>query len=365
MDAMGPVEIAFKRNTSTYLLGSGLAALGLVLSACSSDPAPGPGTAGSPPVSVSGSGGQAPATGGSATGGTASVAGSSGAGGVPTGSGGMAGTGPATGGQGGSAAGSGGTTAGGSSVGGSSGSGGGGGSGGSGVDPKTLDKFSFFVTSMKAMRLLSKSQDGFGGDLRYGTDNGLTGADKICTEIAESSMEGSGAKEWHAFLSTVNPPVNAKDRIGTGPWYDRAGRLVAMNLQDLLQNRPNGADPVIKEDLPNETGTPNHRPDPNQPEDDNHHTLTGSKADGTLYGPTSTCMDWTTSSRDNQTTGRPRIGFCWSIQNRTNWISGQDEGGCGAGVTGVGMVNGGSNPANPIVGSGGGYGAIYCFAKIP
>ncbi|HEY6135118.1 MAG TPA: hypothetical protein VIW70_14155 [Rubrivivax sp.] len=262
----------------------------------------------------------------------------------------------------GGAAGSGGSGVGGSSAG-STGSGGGGGS--SGVDPKTLDKFSFFVTSMKAMREHSGSQDGFGGDLRFGTADGLTGADKLCTTIAESSMPGSGAKQWHAFLSTTKGPVHAKDRIGPGPWYDRLGRVVAMDLQSLLQNRPSGADPLIKEDLPNETGTPNHRPDPNAPEDDNHHILTGSNAMGMLNGNTSTCLDWTSSSRDNQMTGRPRIGFCWSIQNRTNWISGQDEGGCGAGVTGVGTVNGGSNPANPIVGSGGGYGGIYCFAMIP
>lgn len=257
-----------------------------------------------------------------------------------------------------------GTSAGGAASGGSAGSttGGNGGSGGS-VDPSKLDKFSFFVTSMAAMRKLSKSDNGFGGDLRYGTADGLTGADKICTEIAESSMAGSSAKQWHAFLSTTK--VNAKDRIGAGPWYDRRGRLVAENLTNLLQNRPNGADPAIKEDLPNETGTPNHRPNPAAPEDDNHHTLTGSKPDGTLYSETATCLDWTTTSKDNKMTGRPRIGFCWSTQNRTNWISGQDEGGCGAGVTGVGMENGGSDPNNPIVGSGGGYGAIYCFATVP
>jgi hypothetical protein len=201
--------------------------------------------------------------------------------------------------------------------------------------------------------------------LRYGTDSGLKGADKICTEIAESSMPGSGAKEWHAFLSTVNPPVNAKDRIGMGPWYSRGGLLVANNLQELLQNRPSTAEATIKEDLPNESGLGNHRPNPNAPEDDNHHTLTGSKPDGTLYGQTATCADWTTSSRDNKTTGRPRIGFSWSTGNRTNWISGQDEGGCGAGITGVGTENGGSDPNNPIVGSGGGYGGIYCFAMKP
>jgi len=277
------------------------------------------------------------------------------------------GAGSGTGGSGtaGTAAGTAGAS-GGAEVGGSAGmaTGGGGGSGGS-IDPSSLDKFSFFETSMVAMRKLSKSDNGFGGDLRYGTADGLTGADKICTEIAESSMPGASAKQWHAFLSTVKGPVNAKDRIGQGPWYDRTGRLVAMSLTDLLQDRPSMADAAIKQDLPNETGTPNHRPNPNAPEDDNHHVLTGSSPMGTLYGQTATCMDWTTTSMDNKTTGRPRIGFSWSVQGRTNWISGQDEGGCGAGVTGVGTENGGSDPNNPIVGSGGGYGGIYCFALEP
>jgi hypothetical protein len=181
------------------------------------------------------------------------------------------------------------------------------------------------------------------------------------------SMPGSASKEWHAFLSTT--AVNARTRIGNGPWYDRTGRLVASNLESLIDNadmgRPADADDAIKEDLPNEDGVPNHRPDPNAPPDDNHHTLTGSNEDGELYGPKATCMDWTTTSMENEVTGRPRIGFMWSISNRVHWISGQDEGGCGAGVTGVGTVNGGSDPNNPIVGSGGGYGAIYCFAMVP
>jgi len=267
--------------------------------------------------------------------------------------------------MGGTAAGGSGATAGGAgSEAGGAGNGGAGGSAGS-VDPGSLDKFSFFVTSMVAMRKLSKSDNGFGGDLRYGTADGLTGADKICSEIAESSLPGASAKQWHAFLSTIKGPVSAKDRIGSGPWYDRTGRLVAMNLTDLLQDRPSMADAAIKQDLPNETGTPNHRPNPNAPEDDNHHVLTGSKPDGTLYSQTGTCMDWTTTSMDNVATGRPRIGFSWTAMGRTNWISGQDEGGCGAGVTGVGTENGGSDPKNPIVGSGGGYGAIYCFAMVP
>ena len=243
--------------------------------------------------------------------------------------------------------------------------------GGTGGAASTLDKFSFFITSMKAMQRLSGSDMGFGGDLRYGTNSGLTGADKICTEIAETSMPGAGAKQWHALLSTVAGPVHARDRIGKGPWYDRLGRLVANNLTDLFQDRPATAASAIKQDLPNEDGVPNHRPDPAAPEDDNHHILTGSDTAGMLYTaePRATCSDWTSSSTNNATTGdgvgRPRIGFSWTAQGRTNWISGQTEGGCGAGITGIGMENGGSNPSNPIVGSGGGYGGIYCFAMTP
>lgn len=351
---MSRIQIAWDRNTSAVLLAAALG--GIVTAACSSSDSGNGGNTAGTSAAQAGTGGSSAQAGTSSAGtvgqsGSATTGGSSAGGTAPAG--GSMTTGGTSGGE--STGGSGGTT--------SAGTGGGGGSGGS-VDVSKLDKFSFFVTSMAAMIKLSKSQDGFGGDLRYGTDSGLKGADKICTEIAESSMPGSGAKEWHAFLSTVNPPVNAKDRIGTGPWYDRTGRVVAMTLNDLLQNRP-GADAAIKEDLPNETGTGNHRPNPNAPEDDNHHTLTGSKADGTLYGQTATCMDWTTTSKDNKTTGRPRIGFSWSTGNRTNWISGQDEGGCGAGITGVGTENGGSDPNNPIVGSGGGYGGIYCFAMKP
>src|SRR5690606_18604670 len=74
-----------------------------------------------------------------------------------------------------------------------------------------LDKFSFFVTSLESLRKLSKSQKGFGGDLRFGETGegaGLRGADKICSTIAEMSMPGSSAKQWRAFLSTSK--VHAK-----------------------------------------------------------------------------------------------------------------------------------------------------------
>jgi hypothetical protein len=96
--------------------------------------------------------------------------------------------------------------------------------------------------------------------------------------------------------------VNAIDRIGEGPWYDRIGRVVAMTKTALANTRPMGADPAIINDLPNEDGVPNKRRDPAKPPVNNHHVLTGSDASGKLYKNTSTCNDWTSTA---QSAGRP------------------------------------------------------------
>jgi hypothetical protein len=348
--------ISPERKTSLLLL-VGCVSIGFL--ACSSTDTPSSTTQMGGSATQAGTGG-AQAQAGSVTGGSNTQAGTG------SGTSGSAATAGASGSASGGAIGASGASGmSGSSSGGAAGAAGAGtaGTGGT-VDPSKLDKFSFFVTSMAAMFRLSKSDKGFGGDLRYGTADGLTGADKICTEIAESSMAGSGAKQWHAFLSTTK--VNAKDRIGAGPWYDRTGRLVAMNLAGLLKERPD-ADAAIKNDLPNENGIGNHRPNPAGPEDDNHHILTGSNAQGMLLSANNTCKDWTTTSTDNTNAGagRPQTGYSWSVANRIHWVNGQIEGGCGAGATGIGTVNGGSDPNNPIVGSGGGYGGIYCFAMVP
>jgi hypothetical protein len=321
---------------------------GLLAGGCSQQPQGPGGDSGTGGSSAGSTGGK---TGNNAgTGGSTASGGSSGSGGASGGSsGGNAGTGgsPGTGGAG--PAGTGGSTP---DAGGSDTSG-----------PATTEKFSFFVTSLEGMQRLSKSQKGFGGDLRYGTENGLTGADKICTELAEGSMPGAGAKGWRAFLSSPMGPegkqVDAIDRVGEGPWYDRKGRLVAMTKAALINTRPQGADSAILNDLPNEYGIGNHRPDPTKPAVDNHHVLTGSNTMGRLNGANSTCNGWQVLTGG----GRPRIGFSWPAGGREHWISGQDEGGCGAGVNVA--ETGGSDPSNPIVGSGGGYGGIYCFALKP
>jgi hypothetical protein len=293
-------------------------------------------------------------------------------------------------------------------------------------------RFSFFVTSLQAMRRLSNSDNGFGGDLRFGETGpgaGLRGADKICATIAESSLSGVGQKQWRAFLSVVadetGAQVNAIDRIGEGPWYDRTGRKVALRKADLLYDQPSSADGAIQNDLPNEDGVPNHAPVPSLGQVNNRSTLTGSNDQGVLYGASSTCQDWTSTS---STDGRPRAGYSWSDTSDAgttggapgfmfdggfppdfdggfppdidggfvgplggeippdggiptgfgpngglppgfggmdtaveNWISAADLGGCAPGVN-LGAT---STQADSSVASNGGYGGIYCFALTP
>lgn len=238
--------------------------------------------------------------------------------------------------------------------------------------------FSVFLTSKKALQELSGSNDGFGGDL-----GGITGADEICQKIAEKSAPcHKGTVTWHAFLST--PSVNAKDRIGTGPWYDRRGRLLSANLTNLLQERPSDADASIKNDFPNEDGVPNHAPEGTQV--DNHEILTGTGTDGNIYtqqaggggpvmpggstscGPNNetwtkeaaTCWGWTTKEGK----GCPRVGHSWPRDmSGRHWISVWNEGGCApGGVDTDDGPSGGGLDGTPRVGSAGGYGGFYCFA---
>jgi hypothetical protein len=294
------------------------------------------------------------------------------------------------------------------------------------VDVSTLEPFSFFVASQRVLAELSGSADGFGGDLRFGETGegaGLRGADKICTTIADISMPGAGAKMWRALLSATaggpdGGPVHAIDRIGEGPWYDRVGRIVSANKADLMQVRPGSADAAIKNDLPNEDGIPNHDPDLTGFVD-NHHVLTGSDFSGRLCtsDPRVTCNDWTKTEGDSE--DAPRVGLSWPrgagrdssmpgggfmpppggfmpppggfpppggmggmpgmpasyIQcdagsgdgagggAPSNWLSALSEAGCAPGAHTVEM--GPPREDNPSVGSGGGYGAIYCFALLP
>jgi hypothetical protein len=139
---------------------------------------------------------------------------------------------------------------------------------------------SFFITSVGT---------GNGADL-----GGLAGADAHCQELAAAA--GAGDRTWHAYLSTSGvdgkAPVNARDRIGTGPWYNAKNVLAARNVEELHSETNN----LSKEVSLNEKGeVVNGRGDtPNR-----HDMLTGSQPDGTAFvgGTNLTCNDWTSGGR--------------------------------------------------------------------
>lgn len=299
---------------------------------------------------------------------------------------------PTSGGAGGSGSGSGGTNASTSGAAGAAGM-----TGTAGAANPALEKFSFFLTSLASIRKVSNNPEGFGGDLTFGETGagaGLRGADKICKAIAELGMPGAGAKEWRAFLSTTTGgpdggPLHARTRIGKGPWYDAAGRVVSMTLESLIaSNRPGGADPAIRDDLPNEFGIPNHTADApgctGSQCPDNHQVLTGTNCLGELYtgggmaggqneitsdctkftdpknaaNPDYTCSDWTSKAA----AGKPWCGHSWPRQGSgLSWMSSARDGGCApcAHLEETGGV------MEACVGSAGGYGGFYCFEYKP
>jgi hypothetical protein len=154
---------------------------------------------------------------------------------------------------------------------------------------------------------------------------GLDGADAHCAALARAA--GSSLTTWRAYLSARSvdgkPAVNARDRIGSGPWYNHAGVLVARNLAELHgdSSRVNKATGLTEKGA-----TVNGRGDtPNM-----HDILTGSGMDGNLMpgdGDT-TCANWTSSSSE----GSAQVGHFDRIgggQNPTSWNSAHPSRGCG------------------------------------
>ena len=164
----------------------------------------------------------------------------------------------------------------------------------------------FFVTSV-----------GVGNGAKLG---GLAGADAHCLKLA--TAVGAGNRTWRAYLSTQasgsQAAVHARDRIGSGPWHNAKGELVAQNVADLHGDIQRDRNNLHKATALNEKGevvsgrgdTPNR-----------HDILTGSKLDGTAYpaGDDMTCRNWTSSDA-----GKARVGH----HDRANWISAHDTGGC-------------------------------------
>ncbi len=168
----------------------------------------------------------------------------------------------------------------------------------------------FFITS---------AGPGKGADL-----GGLAGADRHCQSLAAAA--GAGNRTWHAYLSTTGSggtaAVNARDRIGKGPWHNAKGVRVAENVADLHGERNN----LTKQTVLTEKGEMvNGRGDqPNR-----HDILTGSQLDGTaLTGDpaTTTCGNWTSSGEGSALVGHhDRQG---GGANATSWNSAHPSRGC-------------------------------------
>jgi hypothetical protein len=188
----------------------------------------------------------------------------------------------------------------------------------------------FFITSV-----------GLGNGANLG---GLAGADKHCQALAAAA--GGGGRTWRAYLSTVagpgQPPVNARDRIGSGPWYNAKGVLIAWNVADLHGDFERDRNNVRKPTALNEKGAEvsGVGDKPNQ-----HDILTGSDSHGrSLLGAanTTTCNNWTSNAE-----GRAMLGHHDRL------------GGANASWNAVHLSNGCSQ--ENLVATGGA-GLFYCFA---
>lgn len=185
---------------------------------------------------------------------------------------------------------------------------------------------SFFITSVGP---------GDGANL-----GGLKGADAHCQKLAAAA--GGGSRTWRAYLSTSAAgdaaAVNAKDRIGPGPWYNAKGVLIAQNVAEL-----HGENKLTKETQLSEKGeVVNGRGDtPNK-----HDILTGSQLDGTAFadGADHTCNNWTSNA-----TGSAQVGH-------------HDRQGGGANPTSWNNAHASKGCSQENLRGTGGDGLFYCFA---
>ena len=185
----------------------------------------------------------------------------------------------------------------------------------------------FFITSVGS---------GKGADL-----GGLAGADKQCQALAQAA--GAGNRTWRAYLSTSaadgKPAVNARDRIGKGPWQNAKGVVIAKNVDELHSNNN-----ISKETALSEKGERiNARGDkPNM-----HDILTGSQPNGRAFtgDEDRTCRNWTSSDEGAAMVGHhDRMGLRDDESSRS-WNTSHPSRGC----------------SQDALRSSGGNGLFYCF----
>lgn len=188
-------------------------------------------------------------------------------------------------------------------------------------------QMSFFVTSQSM---------GKGGDL-----GGLAGADAYCQSLAQAV--GAGGKTWRAYLSTQGQGgVNAKDRIGKGPWQNAKGVVIASSVEELHSAnfyKMNKTTNLTEkgEVVPGRGDTPNH-----------HDALTGTQQNGTaVEGPDdATCSNWTSSAEGKGGAVVGHTDLVGNSQGINFWNFSHKTPGCA--------------PAN--LERVGGVGLLYCFA---
>jgi hypothetical protein len=191
----------------------------------------------------------------------------------------------------------------------------------------------FFVTST-----------GIGNGANLG---GLAGADNHCQTLAQAA--GAGARTWRAYLSTQEadgkPAVNARDRIGKGPWQNSKGIVIAKDVAEL-----HGANNLTKQTALTEKGDViNGIGDkPNR-----HDMLTGSQPDGTAFaaGEDRTCKNWTSSTQGSAMLGHADRKGLRDDDASKSWNSSHPSRG----------PDGGCSQAD--LRSTGGDGLLYCFAE--
>lgn len=189
-------------------------------------------------------------------------------------------------------------------------------------------KMGFFVTSVGA---------GKGADF-----GGLAGADQHCATLA--AAVGAGKRSWRAYLSASAidgaRAVNARDRIGKGPWHNAKGVVIAENVEELHSGNKIGKDTALNEMgevVKGRGDTPNK-----------HDILTGSQPDGTAFpaGEDRTCGNWTKSGEGAAQVGHhDRLGLRDDPPARS-WNSSHPSRGC----------------SDEALQSSGGAGLLYCFA---
>jgi len=182
---------------------------------------------------------------------------------------------------------------------------------------------------------VSSTGSGKGADF-----GGLAGADRHCQTFATAA--GTGNHTWRAYLSTSgSPAVNARDRIGPGPWKNAKGVVIANNAAEL-----HGTNNLNKQTALNEKGamvngggdTPNM-----------HDILTGSQPDGTAFAGSedTTCGNWTKSGEGIAIVGHHDRSGLDTSPPALSWNSSRPTVGC----------------SDAALKSTGGAGLIYCFAE--